>query len=454
MIEIKILQGENFQTIMAQKGTNLLSVLKEHGVFIAAPCNGNGTCRGCTVLIEGEGEVLACQYLLAHSITVRIPVKKVTSVLMQENSLEAMQSKGKKSYGIAIDIGTTTLGFALKELESGIQMGQWGCPNSQKAYGADVASRIAACEEKATLEKLQEAVIFDIKRGIHILLEQAHVEKEGLKEIAIAGNAAMLHILQGISPVPIGVAPFVVPEKELKVVKKDGIKVLLFPHAGAFVGGDIVAGVAQLKMQASEKIQMLIDLGTNGEMVLGNKERLIGAATAAGPAFENCFRASGTTGSKVLDLLVLNVRRKVIGKDGLIAPAYRERGIPIGRGAYLTQSQIREIQLAKGAIRTGIDLLTNAYGCSLAEIDTVYLAGGFGFYLNVNSAIRIGMLPKEFKDKIKVIGNSSLTGAFEALGNDCRVEELKQMDGKIEIYNFAEMRGFRETYLEEIAYLG
>ena len=137
-------------------------------------------------------------------------------------------------------------------------------------------------------------------------------------------------------------------------------------------------------------------------------------SSAAGPAFENCFRSTGTSGSRVLELLVLHVRRKTIGEDGLLKLPYRQKGIPCGQGLWITQDKIREIQLAKGAIRTGIELLMQQYGCKPEEIKNVYLAGGFGFYLNLTSAIRVGLLPEEFKDKISAVGNTALSGAFQA----------------------------------------
>lgn len=457
MVTVVIQTGSGTKILYAKEGSLLLTVLRENQIIQVAPCGGKGTCGGCKVKTS-LGDILACQHHLIEDITIYLSEKEdFQAVFMKEESKEALPkndtSKKKDGYGIAIDIGTTTLGFALKDLHEGRMLAQWGCTNSQGQYGADVASRIVACETKEGLQTLSKCVREDIKKGIQVLLKQVNLDKKQLKQIVIVGNAVMLHILQEISPTSIGKAPFHVPEPSMKRVKINQMDVILFPHAGAFIGGDIVAGVAYLKMFESERINLLIDLGTNGEMVLGTKEHLIAAATAAGPAFENCFRSTGTTGSKVLDLLVLNARRRILAKDGSLKPAYREKGIPGGPGLWITQSQIREIQLAKGAIRTGIELLMRTYGCEPADIDRVYLAGGFGFYLNIISAIKTGLLPADFQDKIKVVGNTALSGAFFALGNETFLCNANQVVKKIDCRNLAEFPDFQEKYLEEISYI-
>lgn len=457
MVTVVIQMDSNTKTLYVKEGSLLLSVLRENGIIQDAPCGGKGTCGGCNVKTS-LGEVLACQYCLTEDITIyRSEKKDFEAILMKGERKESLSeddiSKKKDGYGIAIDIGTTTLGFALKDLHDGHMLAQWGCTNSQGQYGADVASRIVACETKEGLQKLSKCVCEDIKKGIRVLLEQANLDRKQLNQIVIVGNAVMLHILQGISPVPIGKAPFHVPEPSMKRVQIDQTDVILFPHAGAFIGGDIVAGVTYLKLFESDRLNMLIDLGTNGEMVLGTKDHLIAAATAAGPAFENCFRSTGTTGSKVLDLLVLNARRRILSNDGSLKPAYREKGIPGGPGLWITQSQIREIQLAKGAIRTGIELLMKTYGCEPSDINRVYLAGGFGFYLNMISAVKTGLLPADFQDKIKVVGNTALSGAFFALGNETLLLNANRVAKKIDCRNLAEFPDFQKKYLEEISYI-
>ncbi|MDO4169200.1 MAG: ASKHA domain-containing protein [Lachnospiraceae bacterium] len=457
MVTVVIQMGSGTKTLYVKEGSLLLSVLRENRIIQAAPCGGKGTCGGCEVKTS-LGNILACQHRLTEDITIYMSEKEeFQAVLMEDqdsvSKLQGDNSEEDEEYGIAIDIGTTTLGFALKHLRNGRMIAQWGCTNSQGQYGADVASRIVACETKDGLQTLSKCVREDIKKGIQVLLKQANLDKKQLKQIVIVGNAVMLHILQEISPTSIGKAPFHVPESSMKRINIDQVEVVLFPHAGAFIGGDIVSGAAYLKMFESERIHMLIDLGTNGEMVLGTKEYLIAAAAAAGPAFENCFRSTGTTGSKVLDLLVLNARRRILKKDGSLKPEYREKGIPGGPGLWITQSQIREIQLAKGAIRTGIELLMKTYGCEPSDIDQVYLAGGFGFYLNVVSAIKTGLLPAQFQEKIKVVGNTALSGAFFALGNEEFLLSVNQVGKKIDCRNLAEFADFQEKYLEEISYI-
>lgn len=452
MITIMVRKGSCEEKIEAEEGNLLLSVLQKHGLAVEAPCGGNGICGGCKVKTQ-EGEIRACVYRLQHDIRVELPSQEqFQSVLMKETAVKKTK-KQKEGFGVAIDIGTTTLGFALKNLTTGEKVGQYGCVNSQGQYGADVASRIMACKSEEGLERLTLCIQNDIQKGISGLLSQYRIGKEEIRQIVIAGNAVMLHILQGVSPEPMGKAPFYVPQMELKRFVKDQMEIILFPHAGAFVGGDIMAGIQYLKIGESDKIKFLLDLGTNGEMVLGNKKRLIASAAAAGPAFENCFRSVGMSGSKILDLLVLNARRKVIGADGLLKQPYREKGIPCGNGCRITQSQIREIQLAKGAIRAGMELLMTEYDCQIEDIEQVYIAGGFGFYLNFNSAIYIGLLPEKFQEKAVTVGNTSLSGAFEALGDETFIENIQKNAKKVQCLNLAELQGFQEKFLEEIAYI-
>lgn len=454
MITVTVKNGDHVSAYKAKEGDLLLFVLREHGIMIPAACGGTGSCGGCKVATE-NGAVLSCHYRLTEDITVYLKENNaLEAVLMPEEKMtpSVLQETGQ-AYGMAVDIGTTTLGFALKDLNTGRKAGQWGCPNRQASFGADIALRILACEKEGGLKALCECIRSDIKKGMEVLEAQNGIAPEAVKEIVITGNAVMLHILQGISPSSMGKAPFTVPHPQARHLWKDGREIFLFPHASAFVGGDIIAGVQSLALRKSNDIQLFLDLGTNGEMVIGNKEKLLATATAAGPAFENCFRNTQTHGSRILELLVLNARRKIISQDGRIAEPYRQKGIPCGGGLWITQKKIREIQLAKGAIRTGIECLMELYGCTPEEVKKVYLAGGFGFYLNLSSAIKIGLIPKSFQDKVEVVGNSALRGAYEALGDLKWKEEAKKYAAGIQCCNLARLQGFQEKYLEEIAYI-
>ena len=453
MIQITVEEQTGHRTLYAEEGSLLLSVLQQAGIRQEAPCGGRGTCGGCKVWIEGTGEVLACQYPLREDIRIRLQQKEEIQAVLTEKADGIKKNRETGLVGAAVDIGTTTLGFALCNLDTGDVLAQWGCENHQRAYGADVASRILACETKEGLECLKRLIWEDIKEGIEQLLNRTDIQPQQMKKMVITGNAVMLHILQGISPKTMGYAPFQVPKREAAVWQEHDCEILLYPHAGAFVGGDIIAGIDYLKMQEREEITLLIDLGTNGEMVLGNRHKLLATAAAAGPAFENCFRSSGTMGSKVLELLVLWARRKAIGKDGLLNLPYREKGIPLGQGHAIRQEQIREIQLAKGAIRAGIELLIREYGCQMTDISHIYLAGGFGFYLNQQAAYAIGLLPKEFEGRIEVMGNLSLKGGLNACMEKQKEETLNALAQKVRCLNLAELDGFEEIYLREISYI-
>jgi uncharacterized 2Fe-2S/4Fe-4S cluster protein (DUF4445 family) len=379
---------------------------------------------------------------------------KVT-LLLEENKIKAVEAGNSAEilYGIAVDIGTTTIAIYLYNLITGERLDVHSRLNPQRKYGADVLSRIeyaSTCEEAS--REISQVIVDCINQGIETLLEKQSIEKDQVYLISLAGNTAMMHLLMDIPAKNISVAPFIptttmlhkLAAKEIGInINKYGVAVIL-PGVSGYIGGDVVAGVLSTDMHTREAISLFIDIGTNGEIVLGNREFLYSCSTAAGPAFEGAnirnglggvkgaidkvyfgdgieyttignVKPKGICGSGVIDAIGEMLKKGLIDETGRIIDTeeandlseyYRDRLIEVeGMRAFLlvgnkdnvsqydviiTQKDIREIQNAKAAIAAGIISLIKHGNIEIKDIDKVYLAGGFGNYINTDSAVTLG----------------------------------------------------------------
>lgn len=424
----------------------------------------------------------------------------------------------KEDYMIAVDLGTTTIAMQLRGMDSGKVIDTYCEMNPQRSYGADVLSRIQASCAGAD-KKLQSAVWEVLRRGV----EQFHNNKitHGMKNIScmcIAGNTTMVHLLMDYDVSRLGQSPFMPITLDLLEESWENMfPVYIAPGISTFVGGDIVAGLYALSMlpgqktgkakkvvteqaeteqavteqavperavteqvvtdestpaknhQDSGKIKMLIDLGTNGEMAVTDGDRMIVTATAAGPAFEGGASAQ-VIGTDMIALTAELLQTNVIEETGYMATSPCQV-----RGITITQKDIRDLQLAKAAVRAGTEILwqlldktgnrekilpqspeqpeteqtrtEQAYG-----LQRVYLAGGFGYYLDVEAAFSIGLLPDRMRGKVQAVGNTSLEGAYR-LGRDFHKkvllkEEIQEMLARIEHVNLAKQEAFDELYIK------
>ena len=384
-----------------------------------------------------------------------------------------------KAYGIAMDLGTTTVVATLFDLTTGAELALVSAMNPQVSYGDDVIARISKVRENhGALAELQHVVIKAINGMIQTLTETAVVPARQIYEITVAGNSTMQQILCGLDPSALGEVPFVqvfdaplrVPAATLGISANSGGEVFVFPQVGGFVGGDTVAGVLAASMDRSDKPVLLVDIGTNGEIVLAHNGKLQATSTAAGPAFEGArivqgMRATAGAIEKIVvgDDVVLNVigNAKPAGLCGTalidavaellscgiidetgrilepdeapeeISDALRSRLIEMdgqvnfllasggesssGEPVYLWQKDVRELQLASGAIRAGINILLRRAGLEADDLGAVLLAGAFGNFIRRSNARRIGLLPQISCDRIRFIGNAASLGAKLAL---------------------------------------
>lgn len=424
----------------AAPGENLLPLLRRAGLAPEAPCGGSGTCGKCRVLIGGA-EALACRTSIDRDMTVTLP--GFGAAILTAGWEAADHSPVREGFSLAFDIGTTTVaGFLLngsRELASESRL------NPQAAFGADVISRIRHAL-KGELPALTGCIRQCIKEMTAALCAKGDITPQDIRTVSIVGNPAMQQLFLGIPPENLAQIPFAPVLTESRIVEAKeylplcaNAQLLIVPDISGFVGADTVACVLASGMDRLEEMTLLVDIGTNGEMVLGNRARLTACSAAAGPALEGAniscgmrgqpgaidhvwledgaFRCSvigggealGICGSGLIDAVaaaldagLLNSRGRILNEDHILH---------LTETVSLTQADIRQVQTAKGAIAAGIALMADRLGVALADIDRVYLAGAFGTYMDPRAACRIGLLPPVLEGKITAIGNAAGSGA-------------------------------------------
>lgn len=308
----------------------------------------------------------------------------------------------------AIDIGTTTVAMLLYD-GAGKVLDRYVTVNPQTEYGADVLSRITAAK-KGAAARLQCLIRDVTERGL--VRFRKKLPNEAKLRAVIAANTTMTYLFMGWDVSELGQAPFTVSHRETAETMIAGVPCLLFPPVSAFVGGDITAGIYALDLLQKEEITLLVDLGTNGEIVLGNCRKCLACATAAGPAFEG-GASKGIWGADMVSFLAALRRENLLDETGLLAEPWFETGIRVGN-VRVTKEAVRAVQMAKAAIAAGIDILLKRYGITADRVDRVILAGGFGYFLNPADAAEIGLIPGKLARKAFAGGNTALAGARKA----------------------------------------
>jgi len=370
--------------------------------------------------------------------------KQVHTVCEFAYLTEQFSNEGSGTFLVAVDIGTTTIAMQLRETASGKAVETFSCINPQCSYGADVLSRIAAAGDKRIRAKMQSQVLGVLQEGVSRFTEKLSGSKGYIKGMAIAANTTMIHLLMGYEVEGLGQYPFTpYSVAEIRTGLFD-VDTVILPCVSAFIGADVVAGVQALGMQEKEEVTLLIDLGTNGEIVLGNRERILATSTAAGPAFEGGETYFGTDLIKQVAALLVE---GVVDETGLLQEPYFTEGVLAG-GVRITQDYIRQLQMAKSAICTGIGILCKKYGLkSVKEVTQVYLAGGMGYYLDAEAARAIGLLPAVLKEKTVAVGNAALEGAFLYGRNVFLGGGNRKMVHQIEEFNLASQELFSTAYI-------
>jgi uncharacterized 2Fe-2S/4Fe-4S cluster protein (DUF4445 family) len=478
MPKIKIHNNNTVRNINYTEGSNLLQILQNHNFKIEAPCGGNGTCGKCRVKIKQVGFINSCEYYPDADIEIILPNEKESQILTAQHDYLLKLPVGpfllanNISYpiGLAVDLGTTTIVFYWITLITGSIIRNTGISNPQVKYGADVISRINYCTSESKIRTLQKEMLNAINQQIEQFCSLENVPAEYIVKVSISANTTMLHLLAGIDPTPIALAPFKAPfteeklyrPKDLNININDSGVIHLLPSISAYVGADIVAGLASLQPPENIKNYLFIDIGTNGEMALVTPSKVYCCATAAGPAFEGASiycgmgafdgaisvynqdgyltisdaKPIGICGSGLIDVVAYILDKGIIQSEGILNENYvlvSEEDSGNKQAIVITPRDVREIQLAKSAIFTGIKLLAKQALISLEKVDAVFLAGGFGNYLNPVNAVKIGILPQEVKDKIILVGNTSGTGAILKTLNNNFSQYTKKIIEKSEL---------------------
>lgn len=478
----------------------LFALLRERGIEIDQPCGGNGTCGNCRVkFLEGAPEItpedrrwfsgeeledgwrLACRARVRGNCRVMVPKERgkqiVSAVDFRKPKTEKEETDRKErrnparqngGYGLAVDIGTTTLAAALIALPEGKQLAAATCVNSQRVYGADVLSRILQANGGA-LADMREIVRRDLKSLASDICRDAGISEEQIAETVIAGNTTMQHIFAGESCAGLGQAPFAPGDISLRHFSEGDRDVVLLPGISAFVGADVVAGIYALGITEREEPALFLDLGTNGEMALWDGRRLYTASTAAGPAFEGgklkngaasvpgaiCGvrrergrilpetigdqRPVGICGTGAVSALCLLLEEGMLDRDGTMEEPYFSQGFPLWilsqrERICLYQEDVRELQMAKSAICSGVEILMEEAALEADQIAAVYLAGGMGCALDSGEAEHIGLLPAGLSKKCQGVGNGAIGGGLRYLRERCAAgneRERKAVDGKL-----------------------
>ena len=415
--------------------------------------------------------------------------------------------------GIAFDIGTTTVVGYLMDLLTGKELGAVSTMNPQTKYGADVISRITySSQEAGGLERLHKAIIEAVNRLIGEAVEKVGSRREDVYALTFVGNSCMHHLLLGLEPRYIALAPYVpvtgstqeMNAAELGIKINPAGKVYVLPNIAGFVGADTIGVILATELDQSSEIRLAIDIGTNGEMVLGNKDRMLACSTAAGPAFEGAQiscgmrgtagaidtvrldddltyttigdeKPIGICGSGLIDVISMMLEAgiidfrgripspeqlkgnkfadRIVEHDGmrafLLAPA-AETGH--GKPLFITQQDVRELQLAKGAIATGVQILLDVYGIGYDDVFEVILAGAFGNYLDKHSACAIGLIPSSLEDRVRPVGNAAGTGAKVALLSAAEYRRSARIASFVEYEELAAYPKFTEIFANSLSF--
>ena len=518
MFTVEIFDGLEIVYVRATAGDLLLDIIRKSGKPILAPCGGKGSCQKCRVEVDGGGAVLACKFIIEKSLKVTLPVaanmqilernylaqkisdnnsgidiliNKQRTVAYQGREIFSDDGNSIQKYGLAIDVGTTTVAIYLEDLDNGQLVDSGSIINPQSAYGADVISRVSFCIEKESgVAELQRALIDAMNGVISSLCQVNNITPGDIYKSSFVGNTVMLHILCGVSPATIAFAPYTpifTEGKQLRgadlnlMMHKAGV-INILPSIAGYVGADIVAGVAATDMLTRSSYSLYIDIGTNGEMVLGNREKLNCCATAAGPAFEGANISCGVGGVNgaiseytadeyavigggppigICGSALIDVTAFLLDQGRIDASGYMESDFVLasahesatGAPIFLTPNDVREVQLAKAAIFAGIQTLLKHANISFDDIDRLYLAGGFGNYIRKDSAIRIGLLPLELAEKIIPIGNSAGAGARYALKSQNFSNQIDAVLERAEYIELSMKMDFNEAYVAAMGFV-
>ncbi|WDP88419.1 MAG: DUF4445 domain-containing protein [Desulfobacter sp.] len=518
--------------IKADKGEFLINALKGKNIILRSDCGGKGKCGKCRVdiihpLTGDREDVLSCNHPVESNLKIEIPPEALFSThTLGKAAIDlpgeftdrfSASQPGKTTasdrFGIAADLGTTTIAVYLCNMTRGTVMASASIKNPQALYGDDVMSRIGAIgQAPANLPHLQGLVVGAMEEGLRELTKAKRFKGIDISKMVVVGNPAMIHIFTGVDPAPIGVSPYQPAFYEPKTLASETLgfssgnfPVHTLPQVSGFIGGDILAAALAVDLPNQPVGTLLIDLGTNGELMLRGEQGLFATSCATGPAFEGATLAcgmqavpgavnrvsipspgaqpefdciigpknnvngpTGICGSGVVSAVAQFCRQQIILPDGGFNPhsgspslnrdkagKYRYTIAP-GRSelrlgpVYISQKDIRSVQLGKGALITGIDFLLKKAGIPSPE--KLIIAGAFGSHLNQGDMKTLGMIPNLEDGRIKMAGNAAGTGAVMALCHGDYLEAARAMTGKIKVVDLAADPDFHADFVKRLGF--
>jgi len=343
-----------------------------------------------------------------------------------------------KKYGLAVDIGTTTITAGLVDIAGKKEIASLIDFNPQAAWGQDVVSRLDHCiKNKNGLQELHNAIIKCINRLVERLLSESRLKKQDLEKMVIVGNTAMEHFFLKIPAASLAEAPYASGLPEGVIETKN---IYLLPVIKSFVGSDLTAGILYTKLTGKKGANLLVDIGTNGEMALSSAGKLFVTSTAAGPAFE--ISDKGILGSEIIDIVSSLLAGGDIDKTGKLKTESKK----------ITQNDIRRIQVAKAAIMAGMSALVNKAGLGFEDIDNLFVSGKFGNLTNKDAAIKIGLLPEIDNGRIKFIGNSAYKGAVLALCSESAMRKSEAIARKAIHLSLFGRKDFQDEFVKNMRF--
>lgn len=491
---ITVKTGAQTLALEAAPGENLGDMLRRAIPTFAQPCGGNHTCGKCRVILEGAapapsasdlrllseedldaGVRLACSCPVTDGMTVHLAESGPAHIVAWNKTVPFARTE--TGYGIATDIGTTTVAMQLFDRVSGQVLAERLEENAQRGFGADVISRIEACKTEG-LDTLSSRIREQLERMAVACLHEAGIDH--IDEAVVTGNSTMLHLYEGLDPASLAVVPFDVQSYFGCMSRHTlaGAPVYLPRCVGAYVGADIICAILAAGMQDGG-VQLLTDIGTNGEMALMRDGNLSCCATAAGPAFEGaglscgmpaaagairavrreggkiCYQTVqdappvGICGSGILDALAVLLEDETLEDTGYLDEDYTVDGTEVT----ITQRDVRQIQLAKSAIFAGLITLLEEQDLPADAVDRFVIAGGFGSSMNMDSACAIGLFPAALRDKADFIGNGALGGAAMLLMNRSLRAQSEQMAQNATEISLSASPDFMDYYVDCMSFM-
>ncbi len=451
------------RVLPADDGMTLSEILIKNGFSLPHPCGGMGSCKKCTVSVNGKN-VLSCQYKIHSDIDVIIPHEG--EIISPSGTEET--GKAPKKPELALDIGTTTLALALIDTENGRITKTVTCTNPQRAFGDDVISRIDFCSKNG-VALLKNTLIEKINEMVNSL---------GIAEIPrlyASGNTTMLHLFLGVDCSGMGVSPYTPVFLESRTLKAHGIErvkeVITLPCISAFTGADIVSGLNVTSFPQNGKYSLLVDLGTNAEVVLFSENKILCTSAAAGPCFEGAgithgmsavegaiysyskgniktvgdIHPRGICATGLVDIIASCLDDMTIDKTGFMEC----EEFSVTESVFLTQKDVREFQLAKSAVYSAIAVLMKKADVSFDEIEKMYISGGFSSALNIENGVKAGLIPSPLKEKCTPLSNSSLLGTVKYA---IKKNDLSQFTEKACFIDLSEDEDFSRLFLDNMMF--